>query len=345
MFLNMNLILLLMDVDTRLPFEKIKREVVIRKDAETSDKYGKRPEERTTEEIIHYGIVNIDKPAGPTSHQTTAYARDILNLRKAGHSGTLDPQVTGVLPIGLERATKVMHLLLTAGKEYIALMHIHDDLDEDLIREGLASFVGEITQLPPVKSAVKRVYRKRKVYYIEIIEIDGRDVLFKVGVQAGTYIRKLIHDFGVKMRVGAHMAKLRRTKAGPFNEKTIFTLNDLRDAYYYYKEEGNDSFLRRIIQPVERAVEHLPKVWILDSAVDSICHGANLKVPGIAKLNKDIKEGDTTAIMTLKNELVAYGHANMNSETMLKDKGLAVVTHKVFMQPGTYPKNMRKNKR
>ena len=324
--------------DTKLPFEKIKRKVIVRKEAETSDKYGKRPEDRTTEEIIHFGIVNINKPAGPTSHQVTAYARDLLNLKKAGHSGTLDPQVTGVLPIGLERATKVMHLLLTAGKEYVAIMHIHDELDEDLIVEGLNSFVGEITQLPPVKSAVKRAYRKRKVYYIKILEIDGRDVLFKVGVQAGTYIRKLIHDFGVKMKVGAHMAKLRRTKVGPFDEETIFTLNDLRDAYYYYKEEKNDSFMRKIIQPVEKAVSHLPKVWVFDTAVNSICHGSNLKVPGISKLNDDIKSGDITAVMTLKDELVAYGTAKMSSKEMLGSRGIAVSVEKVFMKPEVYPR-------
>ena len=341
-FLNDCLLLFAMKVDTRLPFEKIQRKIIVRREAETSPKFGKHPEDRTTEEIIHYGIININKPAGPTSHQVTAYARDILSLKKAGHSGTLDPMVTGVLPIGLERATKVMHLLLTAGKEYVAIMHLHNDLDEDLIVEGLNSLVGTITQLPPVKSAVKRVYRKRKVYYVEILEIDGRDVLFRVGVEAGTYIRKLIHDFGVKMRVGAHMAKLRRTKVGPFKEDSIFTLNDLSDAYYYYKEENNDSFLRKIIQPVEKAVSHLPKVWVMDSAVDSLCHGAALKVPGISKLNDNIQERDLVAILTLKDELIAYGTAVMSSKSMLGNKGLAVTVDKVFVFPGTYPRMGKK---
>ncbi len=328
--------------DTLLPFEKINRTILVRKHAETDKKFGCRPDERATEKIIHYGIINLDKPAGPTSHQTTAYLRDVLRLRKAGHSGTLDPKVTGVLPIGLDRATKVMHLLLTAGKEYVAIMHIHKELSYEEIESGLKSFLGTITQLPPVKSAVKRRYRKRKVYYIKILEVDGRDVLFKVGVEAGTYIRKLIHDFGVKTKAGANMTSLRRTKVGPLKEDTSFTLQDVKDAFYYYTQENNDSFIRKIIQPVENAVSHLPKVWILDSAVDTLCHGANLNVPGIAKVTSKINKNDLVAVMSMKNELICYGTAMLSSKEMLGKKGFAVKTEKVFMEPGTYPKRPQK---
>ena len=324
--------------DTLLPFERLNRTILVRLKAETDYKFGCKPEERKTEEIIRYGIINLDKPSGPTSHQTTAYLRDILRLRKAGHSGTLDPKVTGVLPIGLDRATKVMHLLLTAGKEYVAVMHIHKELSYDEIESGLNSFIGTITQLPPVKSAVKRAYRKRNVYYIKILEVDGRDVLFKVGVQAGTYIRKLIHDFGVRMKTGANMTALRRTKVGPLKEDTLFTLQDVKDAFYYYTEENNDYFIRKIIQPIENAVSHMPKVWVLDSAVDTLCHGADLNVPGIAKVNSRINKNDLVAVMTLKNELVCYGTAMLTSKEMLGKKGFAVKTEKVFMKPSTYPK-------
>ena len=322
----------------KLPLEREERKVLVRVKAKTSKKFGCRPEERTTEELLHNGIININKPSGPTSHQVTAYVKEILGLKKAGHSGTLDPRVTGVLPIGLDKATKAMHLLLTAGKEYIAIMHLHKELDYEVLEKTLMSFVGRIKQLPPVKSAVKRAYRTRTVYYIRILEVDDKDVLFKVGVEAGTYIRKLIHDFGIKAGVGAHMTGLRRTKAGPFNEENIFTLQDLRDAFYYYKEEDNDKFLRKIIQPVEKAVTHLPKIWVLDSAVDSICHGANLNVPGISKLNSGINKGDVVAIMTLKDELIAYGIAQLNTKEMLGEKGVAVKPERVFMQPNTYPK-------
>src|SRR3989338_7679596 len=330
-----------MENNSLLPFEKIKREALVkRKDAATSEKYGCRPENSSTDELINYGIVNLDKPQGPTSHQVTSYARDILKVKKAGHSGTLDPNVTGVLPIAIGRATRIVQLLLTAGKEYVCLMHLHKDVEEQRLRQVCAEFTGKIMQLPPVRSSVKRQLRERTVYYFQLLEIDGKDVLFKAGTQAGTYIRKLVSDIGTKLG-GAHMVELRRTKAGPFSEDngTLATLQDLADAYHYYKNEGNDKYIRQIIRPVERAVSHMPKIWISDGAVESICHGAPLHMPGIAKLESGIKKGDTIAIMTLKDELVAYGKAAENSEKMLKDeKGLAAKPEAVFMKEGTYPR-------
>lgn len=322
-----------------LPSEKIKRKILIKKEAETSPDYGILPENRATEEIINYGIVNIDKPRGPTSHQVSAYVQNILKIKKAGHSGTLDPNVTGLLPIALGRATKIVQALLHSGKEYVAIMHLHKDVSGGKLKAACKEFVGKIKQLPPIKSSVKRELREREVYYLDILEIDGRDVLFKVGCQAGTYIRKLIHDIGQKLGCGAHMVELRRTKAGPFDESTLTTLQDLQDAYYYWKEESNDKLLRKIIQPVENGANHLPKIWVLDTTVDSLCHGANLNIPGISKVESDIKEGNLTAIMTLKNEIIAIGPANINSEEIMqKEKGMAVKASKVFMLPGTYPK-------
>ena len=217
-------------------------------------------------------------------------------------------------------------------------MHLHKDIEEARLNAVIkSSFIGKIKQLPPIKSSVKRVERTREIYYFEILEKDGNDALFIVGCQAGTYIRKLIHDLGQKLKIGAHMLELRRTKAGPFDEKTLCTLQDLTDAFYFYKNENNDKFLRKIIQPVENAIRHLPKIWVFDTTIDTMCHGANLNIPGISKLNSGINEEDIVAIMTLKEELVALGTAKMNSEKILKDeKGFAVKTDKVFMEPGTY---------
>ncbi|MEM2121246.1 MAG: RNA-guided pseudouridylation complex pseudouridine synthase subunit Cbf5 [Candidatus Woesearchaeota archaeon] len=323
--------------ETLLPFEREQRQVIIKKEEKTNDEFGSYPELRPTEEIINYGIVNIDKPPGPTSHQVSAYVKEILKIKKAGHSGTLDPKVTGVLPVALGEATKANKIMLGAGKEYVALMHIHKQVDPEIIKKKLLSYVGKIKQIPPLRSAVKRTLREREIYYIKVLEIEEKDVLFKIGVEAGTYIRKFIFDFGKELGVGAHMLQLRRTKAGPFNEQTLFTLQDLKDAYYYYKEEQNDKFLRKIIQPVENAFLHLPKIWISDSAVDTICHGANLNIPGISKLNSGIKKGDIVAIFTLKNEIVAYGTSQLTTEEILSnEKGFAVKTERVFMKPNTY---------
>jgi H/ACA ribonucleoprotein complex subunit 4 len=312
--------------------------VLLKKESSTSLKYGRPPAERSAEELISYGIVNLDKPRGPTSHQAADYVKKILGLTKAGHSGTLDPKVTGVLPVALGRGTRVVQALLVSGKEYIALMHMHDIVPEAKVRSVCDEFIGKIRQLPPVKSAVKRQLRTRTIYYLEILEIDGKDVLFRVGTQAGTYIRKLIHDIGKRLGTGAHMAELRRTKAGPFDESTLVTLQEISDAYHYFKE-GNDKYLRKVIQTLECGVDHLPKIWVIDTAVDALCHGASLKIPGISKLDQKVTKGNIVAVMTLKSELVCLAKAQMDSEEIIKsEKGIAATSYKVFMLPGVYPK-------
>lgn len=329
---------------SELPFEKIHRTILVKKQIESSLKFGEDPDKRPVERLIEYGIVNLDKPAGPTSHQVAAYARDILKLNKAGHSGTLDPNVTGVLATALGHSTKIVQGLLGAGKEYVCLMHVHADYPEQKIIDTCKSFLGNIKQTPPLKSAVRREERQRSIYYLDILEINGRDVLFRVGCQAGTYIRKLCVDIGRALGTMAHMAELRRTKAGPFNEKTLVSLSQLHDAYVLWKEEGNEKQIRKCIQPVENAVRHLPKIYVTEYTVDSLCHGAALNVPGIAKLESDIQQNEMVAIMTLRNELVALGNAKMNSdEIMQNEKGLAVVIDSVFMEPGIYPKMVKKD--
>lgn len=309
----------------KLPFETIKRKVIVKKEAKSEP-----APKRTTEELIGYGIVNIDKPPGPTSHQVSDFVQKILHIKKAGHSGTLDPRVTGVLPVALGKATRIVQALLPAGKEYVGIMHLHKNVEEKKLKEVIKKFTGRIEQMPPIKSSVKRQLRKRDVYYFDIVEIKDKDVLFRVGCQAGTYIRKLCSDVGAKIG-GAHMAELRRTKAGCFDESTLVTLQDLTDAFYYHKQD-NDKFLRHCIQPIENAVKHLPKVWILEPAIKTICHGADLAIPGVAKFESEINIKDTIAIMTLRNELIALGEARMSSaEIKRSEKGVAVKTKKVFM--------------
>ncbi len=327
----------------KLPFEEVNRRIQIKKQTETSDKFGLNPEQRSVDKLLDYGVVNIDKPAGPTSHQVSSYVKNILKLSKAGHSGTLDPNVTGVLPVALGRSTKIVQALLIAGKEYVCIMHLHDEVPENKIKEVFQEYLGKIMQLPPLKSAVKRQLRERSIYYSEILEIDGRDVLFKVGCEAGTYIRKLCTDIGKSLKTNAHMAELRRTKAGPFNESTSVTLQDLSDAYAYWKEDGNETPIRRCIQPLENAVNHVPKIWVTDYTVNPLCHGAALNVPGIAKLNSGISKDDKVAVMTLKGELIAIGTARLSSDEMMRNnKGLCVLIDAVFMDPGTYPKMIKK---
>lgn len=328
-------------MNDQLPFEKLKQKTLMKQEAETNPELGVDPSQRPTEELIEFGVVNINKPKGPTSHQVSAFVQNILKIKKSGHSGTLDPRVTGVLPVALGRGTRVVEALLSAGKEYICIMHLHKPVEEAKIRKACEKFIGKIKQLPPIKSSVRRRERFRKVYYINILEIheNKQDVLFYVGCQAGTYIRKLCHDIGQELGCGAHMGELRRTKAGPFDEDTVVTLQDLTDAFWLWKNKKDDSLLRKCIQPLENGVVHLPKVCVFDSCVGSLCHGADLNVPGISKVESEIQKDEMIAVMTLKNELIGLGTSKMTSQEMIdNEKGLAIEVFKVFMEPGVYPK-------
>ena len=328
----------------------MEKEVLVKiRDTETDPKYGKKPEARTVEELLKSSFVNLDKPAGPSSHQASDYVKRILNVSKAGHSGTLDPMVTGILTVAIGDATKTVQAMLLVEKVYVAVMHLHKDVSAEKLKKAFDKFIGEIEQMVPVRAAVKRQLRKRKIYSIKLIEFDAKnkDVLFEVSCQAGTYVRKLIHDMGQFLKVGAHMTELRRTRVGQFNEdRNLITLQDLADAYYFYVngKKNNDEkmlmkgekLLKKYLMPVEIAVEHLSKIWIHDSAIYSICTGQTLKVPGIVKLNEFEKE-KMVAIMSMKDELVALGQSLMNSnEIMINEKGIAAKSIRVIMEKDIY---------
>ena len=318
----------------------MKTNLITKSKSVTNPEYGCKPEEREITDYISKGVINLDKPSGPTSHEVDSWVKRILKLDKTGHGGTLDPKVTGVLPVGLADATRAIQLLLTAPKEYVCLLTFHSDVDESEIRRVFEEFTGKIFQLPPVKSAVKRELRTRNVYYSTIYEIKGRDVLFRIGCEAGTYVRTYCHNIGEALGVGAHMAELRRTQVGSFREReNLVTLQDVTDAYHFWIEDGDESFLREAIMPMERAADYLPKVIIKDSAVDAICHGADLASGGVAYLSDDIRKGDIVAIETLKGELVGAGNSLFFADEILEAEGGFVVnTSKVFMKPDVYPR-------
>ena len=320
------------------PLERCKLE---KAPAVTNPEYGCAPEARPIREHIEKGVVVIDKPAGPTSHEVVAWVKDILKLNRAAHTGTLDPKVTGVLPVLLGTATKSADCFI-GDKEYVCVMRLHREVNEDKLRDVCVEFVGEIYQRPPLKSAVKRRIRTRAVHYIEIKGVEGKEVLMKVGCEAGTYIRMLCHHIGLALGVGAHMSQLRRTKSFPFTEDTLTRLHDLKDAYVFYEEEGDESFLRKLIMPMEYALVHIPCIIIKDSAVDAICHGADLAAPGIARIEEGINIGSRVVLYTGKGEAVSIGRAKMNSEEMRRaEEGICVETEKVFMKQDTYMKGWK----
>ncbi len=319
-----------------LPAERPRKRVT-RLQSGTDPRYGKRPEDRSPEELLESGVVVLDKPSGPSSHQVTAWLRKALDVEHVGHGGTLDPKVTGVLPVSVGRGTKAIQALLTSGKEYVCVLRLHEDRDENQIRKTAEQFVGVIEQTPPVRSAVKRRARKRRVYYLDVLEVNGRDALFRVGCQAGTYIRNLCVDMGRALGTRGHMQELRRSRTGLFSESDLVTLHDAKDAKVF-ADDGDDSWISHVVRPVEAITAHLSKLVIRDSAVDAICNGAPLAVIGVAELDSGIEKDELVAVETLKGELVALATAQMTTKQVVgAESGIAATSERVIMRKGTYP--------
>ncbi len=309
----------------------------------TDDAYGTYYDKRTLEQLLNYGLIILDKPPGPTSHETVAWTKRILKIPKIGHSGTLDPQVSGVLPLGLGEATKALGVLLLGPKEYHALGRLHSLPSKEKLSEVVNMLTGEIFQKPPQRSAVVRQTRTRTIYEFEILEQKERLLLTRVLCEAGTYIRKLYYDLGEILGPGATMIELRRTRVDHFNESDgLVTLHELANAFAIWEETKDDSKLIGMIKPVEYALTGIKSVVIRDSAVDALCHGAQLAIPGILKISPNLNKGDLVGIYTQKGEIVALAESTMSlNEIQDATKGYAFETRRIIMTPNTYPKKWR----
>ena len=324
-----------------LPPWETKRELHVKAEDHTDPKYGCKPSERAAKELIRFGTINLDKPAGPTSHEVAAWIKKIMKVEAIGHGGTLDPKVTGVLPVTLEEATKMVQALLYSGKEYVCVLKLHGDIGDARIKQVLVEFEDEIYQRPPLRSSVKRQIRTRRIYYIDFLEHDGRNVLFKVGCEGGTYIRKLCFDVGEILGVGGHMQELRRSRAGPFTESSVksVTMHDVAYWFGEYQSTKDQSFLCRFIEPMESALSMLPKIVVRDSAVDALCHGASLTAPGVLQVDSGIVKDEVVGIFTLKGEAVALGKALVSTQEVLDLRhGSVAGLVRVLMPRGTYPR-------
>ncbi len=312
-----------------------------REEAETSEEYGSIPEKRTVEELMQKGFFIVDKPFGPQSKQVSTWIKKELNLKKAGHFGTLDPNATGVLPVGINSGTRVNNILSNADKEYIFEAVLHEEKEEEEVKQKLLEFKGTNEQTPPEKSAVKREEREREVYEIELLEKNDKKVLGRVKCESGFYVRVLISQLGEKLGTEAEMDELRRTKQGHLSEEDANTLQDIVDAYHFWKQDNREKEIRNVLHPIEKAVEHLPKIAVKDSAVNAVANGADLGASGISKFQDGIKEGDEVAITTLKGELIAIAEAEMSSEKLYEEEGTAASLKSVHMDPETYPKRWK----
>jgi len=313
--------------------------LVIIEEEPTDPAYGFEPQSRPIPSLLDYGVIPLDKPRGPTSHEVVAWTRRLLGIPKAGHSGTLDPGVSGLLPVGLGEATKALTLLLMFPKEYWAVMRVHSSVPRETLDSCIRDFTGEIFQRPPQRSSVKRETRTRTIYELEVAEQVGNVFLLRCLCQAGTYVRKLVYDIGEVLGVGATMVELRRTRVGPIEERDGFvTLHELNYALFALKN-GDERGIRTAVRPVERYLGGLKRVVMKDSAVEAVCHGARLAIPGVLSLSGGIKRGETVVLLTGKGEIVAIAEALMTTEEVSgQEKGLAFSVKRVIMKLGTYPK-------
>jgi len=309
----------------------------------TNDSFGTYYDKRKIEQLLNYGLIILDKPPGPTSHETVAWTKRLLKIPKIGHSGTLDPQVSGILPLGLGEATKALGVLLYGPKEYHALGRIHSFPSKEKLEEAIKLFTGPIFQKPPQRSAVVRQTRIRTIYELEVLEQKERLLLMRILCESGTYIRKLYYDIGEFLGPGATMIELRRTRVDQFRESDgLVTLHELANAFSLWEEKKDDSKLMKIIKPIEYALSEIKSVVIRDSAVDAMCHGAQLAIPGILQISPNLKKGDIVAVYTQKGEAVALAESTM-SEEEIRDatKGYAFETKRIIMAPETYPRKWR----
>ena len=315
--------------------------IIIDGDATTSGTHGCRPDERSIEQLLDAGAVVIDKPAGPNSHQVSAWARDILGVDKLGHGGTLDPFATGVLLLLSGRSMRLTSKVLSHDKTYIGVLRASQPFDENALERSVKQLSGHIYNVPPEISAVKIQVRTRNIE-TQLLDVDGRDAVIKVTCEAGSYIRTLARDLGLLLGHPIELKELRRTQSGRYSELKSITLQQLKDAVWMWSENNDESALRKVLTPIENIVADLPEIVIKDGAAGAISHGAPLLRPGISRIAPDINRGDTVRLITLKGELVAIADMLTRSELVQEmTEGEVAKPTSVFLEPGTYPRTWK----
>ena len=304
---------------------------------------GSSPLKRPIQEYIRYGVINLDKPANPSSHEIVAWMKRILRVEKTGHSGTLDPKVTGCLIVCIDRATRLVKAQQSAGKEYVGIVRLHSALeDETKLYKAVDTLTGALFQRPPLISAVKRQLRIRSIYESKLIEYDSTRHLgvFWVSCEAGTYVRTLCVHLGLLVGTGGHMQELRRVRSGILSEnQNLVTMHDVLDAQHSYDTTKNESYLRRVVMPLEVLLTNYKRVVVKDSAVNAICYGAKFMIPGLLRFADGIEVNEEIVMITTKGEAIAVGIAQMTTAVMATvDHGVVAKIKRVVMERDTYPR-------
>jgi H/ACA ribonucleoprotein complex subunit 4 len=301
------------------------------------------PVNRPIAEHLKYGVINLDKPSNPSSHEVVAWIKKILKVEKTGHSGTLDPKVTGCLIVCLNRATRLVKAQQSAGKEYVGIVRFHGVIeDEKIIEKSLNSLKGACFQRPPLISSVKRELRVRTIYDTKLLEYnkEKNHALIWIKCEAGTYVRTLCVHLGFLCKVGAHMQELRRVRSGILSENQYLTsMHDVLDSQYYYEQTKDESYLRRVIMPLEILLVGYPRIMVKDSCVNALCYGAKLTLPGVLRYENGIEPGMEIVLITTKGEAIAVAIAQMSTSVILTcDHGIVAKTKRVIMDRDLYPK-------
>jgi len=304
---------------------------------------GHTPLKRPLFDYVRYGVINLDKPANPSSHEVVAWIRRMLRVDKTGHSGTLDPKVTGSLIVCVDRATRLVKAQQGAGKEYVCVARLHSGVESVAkVAQAIETLTGALFQRPPLISAVKRQLRIRTIYESKLLEYDAERhlVVFWVSCEAGTYIRTLCVHLGLLLGVGGHMQELRRVRSGILGEKNnLVTMHDVLDAQWVYDNHKDESYLRRVIMPLEVLLTSYKRCVVKDSAVNAICYGAKLMIPGLLRYEQGIEVGEEVVLMTTKGEAIALGIAQMTTAVMATcDHGVVAKVKRVVMERDTYPR-------
>jgi H/ACA ribonucleoprotein complex subunit 4 len=309
---------------------------------------GHTPLKRPIEEYVKYGVINLDKPSNPSSHEVVAWIKKIFlksfpTMEKTGHSGTLDPKVTGCLIVCLERATRLVKAQQSAGKEYVCVLRLHDAIDgEKQLLRALEQLTGVIFQKPPVIAAVKKELRVRTIHQVKLFEFDQERnmAVYWLSCEAGTYVRTMCIHLGLMLGVGGHMEELRRVRSGILDEnKFLVSMHDVLDAEFTYRTKKDETALRKVVMPMEVLLTSYPRVVVKDSCVDAVCYGAKLMIPGVLKFESDIEIGQEIVLITTKGEAIALAIAQMaTSDIAGCDHGVVAKTKRVIMDRGTYPR-------
>ncbi|KAM3827425.1 H/ACA ribonucleoprotein complex subunit DKC1 isoform 2-T3 [Vipera latastei] len=304
---------------------------------------GCNPLKREISEYVRTGFINLDKPSNPSSHEVVAWIRRILRVEKTGHSGTLDPKVTGCLIVCIERATRLVKSQQSAGKEYVGIVRLHNAIESEIqLSRAIETLTGALFQRPPLIAAVKRQLRVRTIYESKLVEYDPEKRLgiFWVSCEAGTYIRTLCVHLGLLLGVGGQMQELRRVRSGVMGEKDhMVTMHDVLDAQWQYDHNKDESYLRRVIFPLEKLLVSHKRLVMKDSAVNAICYGAKIMLPGLLRYDDGIEVNQEIVVITTKGEAICIAIALMTTAVISTcDHGVVAKIKRVIMERDTYPR-------